>query len=698
MAGTKRQGPKPKAADRRTGPRQAPRDTQAQPQDRSDPWFGDPYLAWAAKTEYRYLGGRTRSDRLPLLIELNEATVSEFAARIAEVRGIELPAIYASPPPPLESATFCIIHADKRALMETPAGTGWRECVKRLEFGLPGLEMPKEIVAPRSWSFGEDQQVITAVLDSGLAFANRRFTRTAGAGAVKSRIEYLWHQGKKGLVITGAAIDTAIAASTHSGLVDEDEVYRRLGYEDFGASPPNAFRTHKTVGRRSTHGAHVMDIACGAPPGDPAAARAIVGVQFPADAIRDTSGAWLGPNIHAGLWFALCAAHEMSQRNGLPLLPVVANVSYGKYADSHDGQSVLELAIDELIRLWRAAGSELAVVLPAGNSHLGRCRAMARIDPGATETLRWRIQPDDRTPSFLEIWPRRSANSGPGPNLVVTLTPPEGSAPIVATRGETKHGPTSTAPLWTVDYAKPGPGGPHRDRILISLAPTGEPPDQPGSPCAPAGTWTVGIRNRAPKHNAVIDAWIQRDDTPNGWPITGRQSRFDDLRYERFDACERYIRDRVEGREVANDNATSTVRRAGSINAIATGMETIVAGAFRKADGRSGWYSAGGRSPPGLRQGFWVDAMAVTEDSRCRQGILAAGTRTGSIIAMRGTSVAAPQLTRWLADQMAAGNPANRGAVHVWAATADPGPPTVPVERRGAGRIDNRSRPRVPRR
>jgi hypothetical protein len=35
--------------------------------------------------------------------------------------------------------------------------------------------------------------------------------------------------------------------------------------------------------------------------------------------------------------------------------------------------------------------------------------------------------------------------------------------------------------------------------------------------------------------------------------------------------------------------------------------------------------------------------------------MLAAGTRSGSVVAVNGTSVAAPQVTRWIAGRMAAG-------------------------------------------
>jgi hypothetical protein len=73
-------------------------------------------------------------------------------------------------------------------------------------------------------------------------------------------------------------------------------------------------------------------------------------------------------------------------------------------------------------------------------------------------------------------------------------------------------------------------------------------------------------------------------------------------------------------------------------------------------------------------------------------GVLAAGSRSGSVVAMGGTSVAAPRAARWIADDLGAGGRGDRAAVQAHA-TADEGgyppgtPPPPPLERGGAGRI-----------
>ena len=65
-----------------------------------------------------------------------------------------------------------------------------------------------------------------------------------------------------------------------------------------------------------------------------------------------------------------------------------------------------------------------------------------------------------------------------------------------------------------------------------------------------------------------VRAWIQRDDSVIGFPRRGRQSHFDDPAYERFDAW---------GRPCTEDNKRSYVKRAGTINGLATGTPLALA-------------------------------------------------------------------------------------------------------------------------
>jgi len=676
------------------GNRKSPRRGPPTLREEGKPRLDDPYLKWALDTGFTHVATPDKvanpSTPFPLLMELRQdITIEKFAELAAETEGaITVPKLFADPPQTLAAERHCVALVT-RDFLEDAKFDSLRDMIERFELGLPGLEFPSAL--PGARELLSKPTVLTAVIDDGLAFAHRRFRRADRT----TRVEYLWRQGEVPLVLSGTEIDNAITGSTHAGLVDEDEVYRTLRHENFLTID------HKTLSRRRAHGAHIMDLACGAEPGS-LDDQAIIGVQFPGELIRDTSGAWLHAHILGALWFILLAAEAIAAKNSIGSLPIVVNVSYGKYADSHDGKSLLESAIDRLVRFWSGTVAPLAVVLPSGNNHLARCHASFRLAAGARRSLRWRVQPDDRTPSFLEVWPGPPDHSGVAPNLRVTLVPPPPGQALKVTRGQFERWPVPTEELdpfalWSADYRAAGPQT-HRDRIQLSIAPTVAWDERA---VAPAGTWEVLIENLEASGSCQVEAWIQRDDTPYGWPITGRQSRFDDPDYDRFDPSGAYDRARFDGSELCDDDPMKTTvyaKRRGSVNAIATGNEPVVIGAFRKGDKRACWYTAGGplRSP-GARVGPDPDAMAVGDESVACHGVLAAGTHSGSVVAMRGTSVAAPQITRWLAGRMANRLGATRADVQAEATAKDPGTPPISADRMGAGRLDVRGPPRVSR-
>src|SRR5207244_7017110 len=121
---------------------------------------------------------------------------------------------------------------------------------------------------------------------------------------------------------------------------------------------------------------------------------------------------------------------------------------------------------------------------------------------------------------------------------------------------------------------------------------------------------------------------------------------FSDVAYERVD--------QISGRKVEVDNA-SLIKRAGTISAIATGAHTVVVGGFKQKEGTMVNYSGAGPIATNAANRLGPDAVLVTDDSSVHQGIFSAGTRSRSIVALNGTSVAAPQITRRLDCRVAAG-------------------------------------------
>jgi hypothetical protein len=341
---------------------------------------------------------------------------------------------------------------------------------------------------------------------------------------------------------------------------------------------------------------------------------------------------------------------------------VVINLSYGNVAGPHDGSSDLEQAIDEVVEARRHV-APCQIVISSGNSHLDRLHAEIRFaSSGEKIPLSWHALPDDKTPSFLEIWLPHSAEPAES-RIKLTITTPEGQVSEALCEVDGAGLQLRSADeevLCEVRYryiARP-PKEQGRGMFLVALQPTAL--GEAAAPIAPSGIWTVELQNLSFLQSDLIEAWIQRDDTPIGFRPRGRQSFLDAECYHRFDSRGwRIERDEDQEEECF-------VKRAGSTNAIATGRQPIVVGGFLRKEGRRAAYSA--ESDAGVRP--TPDYLAPSDDSLVCLGLRAAGSRSGSIVTLNGTSVAAPQVTRWIAEQMADGD---RGG----GASIDPNAPAI---------------------
>jgi len=581
----------------------------------------DPTMIWADATGFAdWARDGAAPERVPLLLELRGGkTAQAFAlAMQANAAWIRVPELYSQPAAGLAQSTFCTAEVTKAffSKLAQPLLQGWLE---RFEVSYPGPRAPLPAGQAGTRRAGP---VVVGVLDDGLAFAHERFRAADGT----TRVEYFWNQN--GGETAGAQIDGWLAQTKRAGLADEDEIYRLAGYGD--------------VARSEVHGTHVMDLACGAEPAVADGAPGIVCVQLPARPGRGNVP--LGAHILDGLRYVL----DRADRAQGAARPVVVNLSYANIAGPHDGSSTLERAIDELVQL-RSPG--LAVVLPTGNAHLSLCHAAVPLAAGAARELKWRLLPDCRTPSFLEIWlpAGTSANA-----LEIEVTPSSGEPSGTIQAGDARAWHAGEARLAAAIFPNRNASG-ARPVALLAAAPTLS-TERGLRGIAPAGIWTVRLRNTAAAP-ITVDAWIQRNDPTFGDLPYGRQARFDDPAYEVFDAA---------GREIVVDNASSVVRRAGTISGIAGGQGAIVLGAFRRSDARSCAYS-GAEWPEGRAP----DALAPGDDSPARPGVLGAGARSGSVFAMDGTSVAAPLAARWIAAELAAGRAGDRGAVSAQAQQHD---------------------------
>jgi hypothetical protein len=525
-------------------------------------------------------------------------------------------------------------------------------------------------------SSGPNRRVVVAVIDQGIAFASNRFTDAAG----NTRIAYLWQQAflgrtipplsssfttAPGVELTASAINAARTAARAIGAGD-DWIYTKRGGVDFSVEG------YKPLAQRRAHGTHVLDLAAGNL--DLAAGLAnpsphtIIAVDMPEDAVGDPAGSTLSVHAAWGLLYVMSRA-EMMRNKPNETLAVVANLSYGPHEGSHEGMDLFERFMDQLVNAYRTSPTPLKIVLAAGNYKQSRIHAAPPAGAGAPPPLQWRLQPGSLSPSMMEVWLSRNLNALES----VTLQPPTGT-PITVSSGTPRAKFPAAALPGAIQYSAtyiqkttPGPGGVRRAHVVLAIARTAVDPSSAwGAPTVESGIWTVQV-------NALgvqLKAWIKRSDTQSGRRAKGRQSYFDDGDYERF-AKGGPAR---SGRPLDFDESPRPsyvyVTRYQTLSGIATGAKTIVVGGYCESEQYPAMYSSHGT------RGAWgpgagPDCLAVSDDSRACRGALAAGIMSGSVVSMNGTSVAAPQVTRLLADY--------RMATGVWPPAALPGLVPLPA-------------------
>lgn len=672
------------------------------------PRLFDPYYDWSRATDFRYYGP---SQWFPVLLKLKDSTDAvAFSNQVFPMHGpnwgnlVRVSPLYRAKPQRLKQAPRFLSAFVRREFIELLyAGEGPSQQVESFYVGrgVAFKDKPESTFEAASARLKlPPEAVVIGVIDDDIAFAHERFRD----GPSSTRIHYFWDQlqplapsatfyGReivKHDVGAIPGIDTRLTTYRHGPVVEEDRLYRSYGYLDYDNIG------HKAFTRRAGHGTCVMDLA--ANPQAPGIGP-LIAVQLPAATTQDTSGGTLAPQVIDALWYMLNRADAIAAASGLDQLPLVVNLSYGTLAGPHDTTGILERAIDELMQLANATFDRaLRIVLPAGNAHLSRCHASFSLGAGASHELNWRVLPDHRAESFLEIW---YPDDGV---LDITVTSPTGVATIAFGVGvDYAWQPTAGVTAGLVSFYPTLPPG-NRRRIRISLAPTAWPDG--ALTLAPAGVWTIRVRNAGKKPIPDIDAWIERSDVAPGYPKHRRQSYFDDPRYRRFRNGARPF----EGDPQPPVAGAPSVTRDGTLNAIATGRLTTVVAGFRRSDWTAAGYSASGPLIAPKRGAPFPDGpdvMAPSDDSPSHHGLLAAGTRSGSCVAMRGTSVSAPQITRWIAGDLMAGNQGRRQEVGNAPAgavapgdynEANPPPglavPAIPVTRGGGGRLDPASQRR----
>lgn len=541
----------------------------------------------------------------------------------------------------------------------------------KIEMNLPRKNLAMNF-GDSSEPYAKDRPKLTgkvvAVIDHGCPFAHRQFLEKS-ADNFQSRVCYLWDQDPDklpsrfeaprggdslwyalksfgyGREMLAPEMTKLIAKHTNAaGEMDEDRVYAEAKYE--------------VLEYRMTHGAHVLDVAAGmvnplTDQPDAASDADIIFVQLPRATVADTSGASMTRYVLDALKYIFENAADAEY--------LVINLSYGSTAGPHDGSSMLERAMDRLIESQRQAhpNRKLELVLPAGNHFLSQGHTSIKLnEKKQTGTLYWQVMPDDHTDSFLELWyPQDRAGA-----IKVTVRSPSGqtqSATVVDSYTRLKD--RSGKSVGAVIHSRNTPNG--KDvMVLIALGPT-----HPESWAKTEhGIWQVevALQDRSP---VEVGAWVERDD-----PLPGQAGQ----------PQSHLLSNRLDRGINGDDRPDDTVKRHTTGNSLANGEHTIAVGAYTAASRDVSDYSAAGPTKNIQRAKIWPDYLAVGDESDALPGVLAAGTRSGILVRMNGTSVAAPQVARALLNAWISGR------------TPPPPPPPPPhstAPRTGGGMRDSRT-------
>jgi hypothetical protein len=514
--------------------------------------------------------------------------------------------------------------------------------------------------------------VIIAIIDDGVGIANNRFRKAAH----NTRIKHFLDLSLVAAPTANGAVDELLGRSWTADAInalleqypeDEEGVYRALGLIDPTIAISQPLRA------AVSHGTHVLDTAAGydRQTEDKALlkARPIIVVQPPLQAADNRSDPWMPESLKRALDWILVKAIELSAEitGSEKRLPLIVNCSFASMAGPKDGWSDVERRITQFVRTYRAGGPPQLcnVVMSAGNSLQFRDTARARIEKERV-SVPWRVLPDDKTSSFVQIWLPRSDTKTQ--QVRVALRPPgEDKAEKFSKLDKTLDwtvGDAVRARLYHQSW--PRPDGKRRECITIAIRATAD--DGAPEPVVPAGLWHIDIEPATLPAPLDIDLHVNRDDVGIFGRGKGRQSYFDDRDYPRVDLVRDYQRGKPVGTRRAADSeqprpdAHPLVRPQGTLNAYGFGEGTLLVAGYRASDNTPAAYSASGAAymprrskGPGGRPLVGPDLAAVSDASPSLPGIPGSGTYSGSTVRLNGTSVAAPQAVRQLADEIAAG-------------------------------------------
>lgn len=312
------------------------------------------------------------------------------------------------------------------------------------------------------------------------------------------------------------------------------------------------------------------------------------------------------------------------------------------------------------------------VNMPAGNSNLLRIAAHTTVTPTKSEPLELVLQPNDHSSTYMEYWSEPfNKSTDYFSKAKLKIKPPIG-APITVRLGNKNtelrekaqniiletgecvgrvYPSLMRSPLKGKDQV--------RLRIVIALAPTllffrmGEVMESRTARrvgLAPAGRWSLELKRLT--YPLRLDAYVQADLFGGPLSQNARRAYFDHPDYRDY-LESGHVRDSFTSDYPHQPLDNGPVSRVGTHNALASSPYTAMIGGYRCSDGTPVGYSATGYlGPPEHYSRSDVDVMFPCEDGAAHPGILGAGTRDGSVVALNGTSAATALASRSMVDKL----------------------------------------------
>lgn len=626
----------------------------------------DPAWVWADATAYRELLRPSQTglpNHWPVVLELAPgASIDALASA-----GAQVPPAYRGTSARQLSAT---IGSDMlRTLLAGLPGA----VVQRLELQLPVIPLRARAVPaadtaaaapkpdtraktpPGPTRMRSSGPVLLGVIDCGCPFAHRMLRDASGQG---TQVLQIWDQDPLwpafaasggvqppdfgyGLEISRQGLNALMRAANERGRpqsINEALCYERAGYGvlrwsfGHGAAVIGALVAPRPSddGLRLQPGpARARRAAASAAPPD------LVFVQVPRDAVQDSSSASLARYVIDGLRYIFsCAA---------PGQRIVVNLSDGSSRGAHEGSAIVERAIEALVQEQRAQGRELVVVIAAGNSRDEERHAqLDALQPGQRQRLWLRAPPANETPVHVNLRVPASAAA-----LRVRCTPP-GQPPGDFTRLGQAQGwfDAAQAPaLAGLVLAQPLPGLPACG--LLAIAPTRK--AQAGAVAAPAGDWCIEFELDADAAalDESVHLWVSRGQRNSTALPRSRQARFidTDRRYDPTPHLRHQEQDALP--------PASAIRRAGTLNALATGSGgrgvLVVGAAYRRVPQPPPYASAGPAAGPAQTARQGPDETQPVDEAPGLPGMRVAGNLSGRVARAVGSSFASPQTARRVA-------------------------------------------------